>query len=93
MQFDEFADCIKWFHPIDKRKSSDHAWSVKATDVLKYDKDNNLLSANLDLKNPSGVEDVQRLPPDQLASNILQKEGRIVEILEEIKAKLGEVSK
>ncbi len=87
MQFEEFADCIAWWR---KRKPNGRAWKVRAEDVLKYDADGRLVSANLDLKNPSAAEALEHLPPEQLADEILQKERRIIEIVEEIKRQLAE---
>ena len=88
MQFEEFADCIKWFHSK-RRKENDYAWRVAAKDVLKYDKHGALVSCNLDLKNPNSAEALEHLPPEQLADDILAKERRIIEIMEEIKAELA----
>ncbi len=36
IQFEEFAECIKWFQ-LKRRKETDHAWRVAAADVHKYD--------------------------------------------------------
>ena len=41
----------------------------------------NLLSVNLDVKNPNAPQDLEHLPPEQLAESILQKEQRIAEIM------------
>jgi type I restriction enzyme M protein len=40
---------------------------------------------NLDIKNPNAKEDLEHLPPEQLAQDILKKELRIAEIMGEIK--------
>jgi len=88
LQFEEFADCIKWFQ-AKRRKEHDHAWRVSAKDVLKYDADGALVSCNLDLKNPNSAAALEHLPPEQLADDILAKERRIIEIMEEIKAELA----
>jgi type I restriction enzyme M protein len=87
IQFEEFADCIKWFQ-LKRRKESDRAWRVSAADVLKYDEAGDLVSCNLDLKNPNSAEALEHLPPEQLAEDILAKERRIIEIMQEIKAEL-----
>ena len=91
LQFDDFPDCIKWFQ-AKRRKENDHAWRVSVADVLTYDESGTLVACNLDLKNPSGAEALEYLPPEQLVEEILAKERRIIEIMEEIRAELaGEV--
>ena len=49
MQFEEFAPCLAWWK---KREENDQAWKVMAHNVLKYDENGQLLSVNLNLKNP-----------------------------------------
>ncbi len=49
--------------------------------MLKYDDKGNLLSVNLDLKNPSVGEDFEHLPPERLVEDIIKKEQRIIEIM------------
>jgi len=44
---------------------------------------------NLDHKNPNAEEDIAHLPPAELAASILQKERRIVEIMETIQGLLA----
>jgi type I restriction enzyme M protein len=85
LQFEEFAECVAWWN---NRIENERAWKVPAGDVLKYDADGNLLSVNLDLKNPNSQQDFEHLPPEQLADDILKKEQRIAEIMAEIKAVL-----
>jgi type I restriction enzyme M protein len=87
MQFEEFADCIAWFKKK-PREDNQHAWCIQAEDVLKYDNTGDLISCNLDVKNPSSTEALEHLPPEQLAADILNKERRITKIMEEIKAEL-----
>jgi type I restriction enzyme M protein len=79
IQFEEFADCLKWWQ---KRKENDRAWKVPASRIL----DN---GCNLDIKNPNAKQDFEHLPPEQVAEDILQKELRIVAIMQEIKQLLG----
>jgi len=52
--------------------------------VLKYDADGNLLSVNLDVKNPSAAADIEHLPPEQLVAAIMDKERRILTLMDEI---------
>ena len=85
LQYEEFADCLAWWK---KRKENGRAWKVKAADVIKKDADGNLVSVNLDIKNPNAAEALEHLPPEQLVEDILTKEKRIIEIMGEIKAVL-----
>lgn len=79
MQFEEFADCMKWWN---KRKENDQAWKVPSQELLNA-------NCNLDRKNPHAKVDFEHLPPEQLADDILKKELRIAELMQEIKAALG----
>lgn len=86
LQFEEFAACLDWWK---KRKENGQAWKVQAKDVFKSNEQGNLISVNLDIKNPNAKQDVEHLPPDQLAESILKKEQRIAELMVEIKAALS----
>jgi type I restriction enzyme M protein len=86
MQFEEFAPLIDWW---DKRKENEHAWKVSVDDVLKYDGNKNLLSVNLDIKNPNSKDDLAHLPPHELAESILTKEKQIADLMDEIKSLLA----
>jgi type I restriction enzyme M protein len=79
MQFEEYKECMAWWN---KRKENDQAWKVSAKELL----DTN---CNLDRKNPRAKVDFEHLPPEQLADDILKKELRIAELMQEIKAVLG----
>jgi type I restriction enzyme M protein len=91
LQFEEFAECIEWFG-AKRRKETGHAWRVPVDEVLKYDESGALASCNLDIKNPKGAEALVHLPPEKIADDILAKERRIIEIMEEIKAELAGVA-
>jgi type I restriction enzyme M protein len=74
IQFEEFADVISWWN---KREENERAWKVFASELLAN-------GCNLDRKNPRAKEDITHLPPEQLAANILKKEQRIAEIVNNI---------
>ncbi|HEV2379019.1 MAG TPA: class I SAM-dependent DNA methyltransferase [Terriglobia bacterium] len=82
MRFEEFAECLAWWK---KREANEHAWKISVSDVLKCDAQGTLLSANLDTNNPNRKHDLEHLPPEQLADDILKKEQRVTEIMAEIK--------
>jgi len=79
LQYEEFADCLAWWTD---RAENERAWRVPAATILAN-------GCNLDLKNPHAKGDLERLPPEQLVDDILQKEQRIAEIMAEIKTMLA----
>ena len=81
LQFEEFSDCLTWWK---KRKETDQAWKVKAKDIIQTDSDGVATAVNLDLNNPNSVAALEHLPPEQLVAGILEKEHRIIELMEEI---------
>jgi type I restriction enzyme M protein len=85
MRFEEFSDCLAWW---DEREKNDHAWKVSARDVLIYDEEGNLVSANLDIKNPNSTEAIEHLPPVQLVADIIDKERQILTLMGEIEQAL-----
>jgi len=87
LQYQEFTPLLGWWKD---REENDLSWRVPVEDILKYDEQGNLVSANLDIKNPNGGEKLVHLPPEELVESILQKEERIIEIMDEIKWVLGE---
>jgi type I restriction enzyme M protein len=87
MRFEEFEGCLAWWN---KREENDRAWKVEAPDVLKYDAEGNLLSVNLDTKNPSAKESIEHLSPDQIIKNVLDNERRATVLLREIENLLAD---
>ncbi len=79
LQYEEFQPCLDWW---DKREETDRAWKVPAQELL-------AANCNLDRKNPRSNTDLEHLPPEQIADDILRKEHRIAEIMAEIKAVLA----
>lgn len=75
LQFEEFAPCIAWWG---NRVENERAWKVPATEIL-------VNGCNLDRKNPHAKEDITHMPPEQIAADILKKEQRIAEIMENIR--------
>ncbi|MGA2489912.1 MAG: class I SAM-dependent DNA methyltransferase [Anaerolineales bacterium] len=87
LAFEEFARLIAWW---DKREENERAWKVPVADLLCYDDLGALLSVNLDIKNPRRAADLEHLPPDKLAENIVAKEKQILGLMDEIKRLLQE---
>ena len=87
MRFEEFADFIEWYGS-GSRDKTDTTWKVSVDEILKYDEEGNLVSANLDLKNPNSAEAPEHRTPEELVADILEKERRILELVEQIQAEL-----
>ena len=79
LQYEEFEPCQRWWNA---RKENDRAWKAPAADLLAN-------NCNLDRKNPRGKEDITHLPPEQLVASILEKERKIIEIVETIQILLA----
>ncbi len=80
LQYDEFAPLLKWWS---QREENERAWNVPADEIASA-------GYNLDRKNPRGKADITHLPPEQLVESILEKERKIIGILEDIRKLLKE---
>jgi type I restriction enzyme M protein len=79
LQYDEFGPLLAWWGD---RRENERAWRVPIERIIEN-------GYNLDLKNPHTSDDLEHLPPEQLVESILQKERRIIEIMEEIRLVLA----
>ena len=86
LQFEEFALCQAWWS---NRNENERAWKVRVEDVMRQDESGNLLSVNLDLKNPRAQSDLEHMPPETLVEDILAKERKIIEIMGEVRTALN----
>jgi type I restriction enzyme M protein len=80
LQFEEFESCLKWWN---NRVENEFAWKVPVEEVSK----NNY---NLDIKNPNKKNDFEHLPPEKLLESILEKEKKVIEIIEKIKVEINQ---
>lgn len=90
MKFEEFSDCINWFHPIEERQENEYAWKVNVKDVLKYD-EGKIASVDLDIKNPNSVQALDRLPPEAISNSMIHREQTILELMEEVRSECPSV--
>jgi len=79
LQLEEFEPCVAWWR---EREENDQAWKVEAKELLETD-------CNLDRKNPRAKPEFEHMPPGQLVDEILEKELRIVALMKEVQATLG----
>ncbi|MDQ2745577.1 MAG: type I restriction-modification system subunit M [Chloroflexota bacterium] len=80
LQFEEFAPMLAWWKD---RQENERAWLVPVERVVEN-------GYNLDLKNPHTPDDLEHRSPEELVESIIEKERRILEIMEEIKTMLVE---
>jgi len=85
LRYTEFKHLLKWWG---ERVENEHAWKVAAADVLQHDPDGNLLSANLDIKNPNTGDEFEHLPPEEIVAKIIEKERQIIETMIKIQTHL-----
>jgi type I restriction enzyme M protein len=85
LRYDEFQPLLQWWGD---REENEQAWKVAVGKVLKYDDEGNLLSANLDLKNPSAGDPFEHVPPEELVASIVEKERQILTLMAEIQEAL-----
>ncbi len=62
-------------------------------DIIKKDDDGNVVSVNMDIKNPIAAEALEHMPREQLVEGIVGTERRILEIMGEIKKVLAGAGK
>ena len=86
LRFEEFEPCLAWWK---ERQANEQAWKVKAEDVLKYDEEGGLVSANLDIKNPRAKEEYEHMPPETLIEDIAAKENKLLSLLGEVRDSLS----
>lgn len=80
-------DCLAWWN---ERKEHERAWKVDAKGLVRRDEQGRVLACNLDVKNPHSGETVDHRAPAEIVDGIIEKERRILAIMDEIKATLGE---
>lgn len=81
MEYVEFEPCLEWWSD---RNEGANAWKVNVEDVLQYDQAGKIVSVNLDIKNPSSKEALEHRPPEELLEALLEKEQRVLDLLNEI---------
>ena len=74
LQFAEFSDCIVWWSD---RKENEQAWKVPRSALIAS-------GYNLDSRNPRAQTHLEHLPPEELATGILQKELEITSLMRDI---------
>ena len=85
--YDEFADCLAWWQ---NRQENERAWRVDTRGLVQRDEQGRVTACNLDVKNPNAGENADHRQPAEIVGSIIDKERRILSIMDEIKATLAE---
>lgn len=80
--FEEFEPCRLWWN---QREENEQAWRVPVETFVEN-------GFNFDIKNPTRKDGLEHLPPETLIASLVEKEVRILSILEEIRGALHQVS-
>lgn len=72
--YEEFADCLQWWN---NREKNERAWKISVEEVIE-------IGYNLDVKNPNRKEIKTNQKPEEVISDIINKEKQIMELLIEI---------
>lgn len=79
IQIEEFRPCLEWWKA---REENERAWKASAAELLES-------GCNLDRKNPNSAADFEHLPPERLVEDIIAKQRRILELMDEIRSVLA----
>jgi type I restriction enzyme M protein len=83
LRFEEFKPLLKWWN---NREENEYSWRVSVNEVLLYDGEGKLISANLDIKNPNIEKGFIQIQPEVLIEEVIDDGKRIQEILQDIKS-------
>ncbi|WP_292192258.1 class I SAM-dependent DNA methyltransferase [Mesorhizobium sp.] len=86
MMYEEFGDCFAWW---ENREENERAWQVGAEDLIQRDEHGRVVACNLDLKNPHSPDAIDHRAPAEIVDGIIEKERRILTIMDEIRATLA----
>lgn len=81
MAFEEFQACIEWW---DNRVESERAWKEDAVKLVGKDDAGNVVSVDLDRKNPKSKGAVDQRTPGDISQALHARETRISSLLAEI---------
>ena len=70
--YEDFEEIEKW---LKNKKENENAWKVSVDDLKDY---------NLDLKNPSDVDEIINLSPHELIDSILKDEEKTMKLLQDV---------
>lgn len=74
LRYEEFGMLQKWWN---NREENEHAWRMSVERITNNE-------YNLDIKNPNKPKAEEYRPPEEIITNVIKKEKRLLEIMHEI---------
>ena len=87
LQMADLADLVAWW---DTRGEDPRAWTVKGPTLIERDKEGQVRTVNLDLKNPKGKAAVDHRQPMAIIETALSKQREVLATLDELKEMISE---
>jgi len=78
LRYEEFKPLQKWW---DHREENEFAWKIPVEKVIEND-------YNLDITNPNKTKIKMHRPPDEIITDIIEKEKRIFKIIHEVREQI-----
>ena len=82
IQFENFDSCLEWWY---NREENENSWKVNIKDIIKYDKNGDLESVDLDIKNPSNIDQKIYYEPKYYMDKIIENNLIINKLIGELK--------
>lgn len=85
----EMKPCLDWWT---SREESKFSWNIRAQELIETDEYGEVISCNLDQKNPYAAGQIDHRSPLEIVRSIENKEKKIISIIADIKRKLSEIA-
>jgi type I restriction enzyme M protein len=85
LRFEEFEPLLAWWS---NREAGPHAWRVSAADVCTYDTTGEIVSCDLDVKNPLGGSGLVLDAPDEALAAAISDETGVASLLDRLRSEL-----
>jgi type I restriction enzyme M protein len=89
LQFEEFEDMLAWWT---RRQPSPQAWQVSANDVITYTDDCQVLTCDLDVKNPRTTSGFDFSAPERDLARAIDDETELTGLLRRLSSELETLS-
>lgn len=82
LKFEEFGPLLEWWPD---REENERAWKLSVDELLRYEGDK-LVSADLDKKNPTSVEELERRPLPELLEDMERAQEEVADLIARLRS-------